>query len=142
MSDFELHPQLALDCFLVTDLQLSRVLLMNDSNYPWCILVPRENDIREVYELSAESQEVLAGESAQLSRVMMDLFAGYKMNVAALGNMVPQLQLHVHHIVRRQNDPAWPKPVWGCVAAVPYYAEEARAICGQIAGALTTSERQ
>ncbi len=118
MSDFALHPQLAQDCLFVTDLELCQVLLMNDSNYPWCILVPRVNDIREVYELSADNQQILARESAQLARAMMELFAGHKMNVAALGNMVPQL--HIHHIVRKRDDLAWPKPVWGIVPAVPY----------------------
>ena len=134
MSAFKLHPQLAQDCFHVADLELCQVLLMNDSNYPWCILVPRVNDIREVYELSAKQQELLAKESVQLSRAMMDLFSGYKMNVAALGNMVPQL--HIHHIVRNQHDPAWPKPVWGVVPAVPYGAEVAMGLCEQIVGAV------
>ena len=138
MSDFQLHPQLAQDCFLVTELGLSRVLLMNDSNYPWCILVPRVNNIREVYELSAQAQEILAKESVRLSKAMMGLFAGYKMNVAALGNMVPQL--HIHHIVRKQDDPAWPQPVWGCVTAVPYTAEAAKTICEKIAEALSAGE--
>lgn len=134
MNSFVLHPQLEKDCILVCDLELCRVLLMNDSNYPWCILVPRLNNVREAYELPEASQQQLARESAQLSRVMMKLFKGDKMNVAALGNVVPQL--HVHHVVRKQDDPAWPKPVWGQVQAIAYKEDSALEICKILAGVL------
>ena len=134
MSEFSLHPQLAQDCLFVCDLKLSRVLLMNDCNFPWTILVPRIEGALDVYTLSEENQLTLTQESALLARTMMSLFRGEKMNVAALGNMVPQL--HIHHIVRNQGDPAWPKPVWGCLQAVPYTAEEATAICESLATGL------
>jgi diadenosine tetraphosphate (Ap4A) HIT family hydrolase len=108
---FELHPQLAADTITVGDLPLSRLLLMNDSQYPWTILVPRRAGLREIYELHESDQLRFWRESALLSRMLMSAFGGDKLNVAALGNMVPQL--HVHHIVRFKTDPAWPAPVWG-----------------------------
>jgi diadenosine tetraphosphate (Ap4A) HIT family hydrolase len=117
---FQLHPQLAKDCFVIGDLELCRLLLMNDRNYPWCILVPMREEKKDIYELTESEQAQLLKESSQLSHVMMDLFRGKKMNVAALGNMVPQL--HIHHIVRRESDACWPKPVWGQVLPV-FYAE-------------------
>jgi diadenosine tetraphosphate (Ap4A) HIT family hydrolase len=106
---FQLHPRLKANCAVVGDLPLCRLLLMDDANYPWCILVPRRNDIREIYELSEADQQQLLRESSTLARVMMELFTAEKMNIAALGNVVPQL--HVHHIARYARDAAWPKPV-------------------------------
>jgi len=131
---FQLHPQLAKDCFVIRDLELCRLLLMNDKNYPWCILVPMRgslaNYIKEIYELTEAEQVQLLKESAQLSQVIMGLFSGKKMNVAALGNMVPQL--HIHHIVRREGDACWPKPVWGQVPPVFYAEAEALRIIESI----------
>lgn len=91
---------------------------MNDSRYPWCILVPRREDLREVYELDREEQVQLWQESALLGRAMMEAFGGDKLNLAALGNLVPQL--HIHHIVRYRDDAAWPGPVWGVGTALAY----------------------
>ena len=91
---------------------------MNDSTWPWVVLVPMRAGIREIYQLDDADQQRLLWESSELSRGMMALFAGDKMNVAALGNMVPQL--HLHHIVRFEGDPAWPSPVWGKQAPVAY----------------------
>lgn len=119
---FELHPRLAADTSFILDAPLSRVLLMNDAHYPWVILVPRRPGIREIYELDAADQYALLRESSALGRALMELFAGDKLNVAALGNVVPQL--HVHHVVRRQDDPAWPAPVWGKLPPRPYEASE------------------
>lgn len=116
--NFELHPQLAADTVLVGDLPLCRLLLMNDRQYPWTILVPRRAGLREIYELHESDQLRFWRESAQLSQTLMRVFSGDKLNVAALGNMVPQL--HVHHIVRFKDDPAWPAPVWGKHPAQPY----------------------
>ena len=116
--NFELHPQLAADTVLVGDLPLCRLLLMNDRQYPWTILVPRRAGLREIYELHESDQLRFWRESAQLSKTLMTAFSGDKLNVAALGNMVPQL--HVHHIVRFKGDPAWPAPVWGKHPAQPY----------------------
>lgn len=116
--DFELHPQLEADTVEVGDMELCRVLLMNDSRYPWLILVPKRPKIVEVYELDTEDQVELAYEVTRVGKVMMELLDGHKLNVAALGNMVPQF--HVHIIVRQEDDPAWPAPVWGHSPAVPH----------------------
>ncbi len=121
-TDFELHPQLAQDCFALGDFPLSRLLLMNDANYPWVILVPRRPAIREIHELDDRDRQQLWDESAALSRWLMEIFKGDKLNVAALGNVVPQL--HVHHIVRYKTDGAWPSPVWGKQPARPYAEAE------------------
>ena len=110
-AGFELHPRLAADCFVLGDFPLCRLLLMNDAQYPWFILVPRREGAREIYLLEERDQQQLLRESSQLSRAAMDAFKGEKLNVAALGNVVPQL--HLHHIVRYASDPAWPGPVFG-----------------------------
>lgn len=115
---FQLHAQLAKDCFQLGSFPLCRLLLLNDSNYPWFILVPQREQVREIYELSESDQRQLLRESSHLARVLAEVFAADKMNVAALGNVVPQL--HIHHIVRYQGDAAWPAPVWGKVSAQPY----------------------
>jgi diadenosine tetraphosphate (Ap4A) HIT family hydrolase len=114
---FSLHPQLAQDTFFVGDFPLSTCRLMNDMQFPWLILVPRVPGITELYELSQADQEQFLRESSWLSSQLARVFRADKMNVAALGNVVPQL--HFHHVVRYQNDVAWPKPVWG-TPAVPY----------------------
>lgn len=115
---FVLHPRLAADCFELARWPLCTLLLMNDAQYPWCILVPRREGVREIHELSDIDQQALLHESSTLGRALMQAFGGEKLNVAALGNVVPQL--HVHHIVRFQADAAWPAPVWGRHPARPY----------------------
>ncbi|MBJ6608785.1 MAG: HIT domain-containing protein [Candidatus Thiothrix moscowensis] len=122
-ATFSLHPQLAQDTHFVTDLPLCRVLLMNESRYPWFILVPRRADLREIHELDATERAQLWAESDQLSRALLALFQPDKLNMAALGNMVAQL--HVHHIARFQTDAAWPAPVWGKFPALAYAPEVA-----------------
>jgi len=117
---FKLHEQLKRDCILVGEFPLSQLLLMNDAQYPWFILVPQRNNISEIYQLSDEDQQLLFHESVYLSKVLMKTYHGDKMNTAALGNVVPQL--HVHHVVRYKNDVAWPAPVWGVRSAQPYSA--------------------
>ena len=117
---FSLHPRLAADTFVLGDFPLCRLLLMNDAQYPWFILVPRREDAREIYLLDERDQQQLLRESSLLSRTLMDAFAGEKLNVAALGNVVPQL--HVHHIVRYASDIAWPGPVFGKRPPQPYDA--------------------
>lgn len=117
-SDFQLHERLAADTISLGRTRLCEVRLMNDRTWPWVILVPAVPGIREIYELELEDQQRLLAESSALSKDMMARFDGDKMNVAALGNMVPQL--HLHHIVRFQGDPAWPGPVWGVQPPVPY----------------------
>ena len=119
---FTLHPQLAKDCHRLGRFELGLLLLMNDAQYPWCILVPQREGLREIYELDEPDQALLLRESVALGRALMTAFRGDKLNVAALGNMVPQL--HLHHIVRHAGDPAWPAPVWGKLPPRPYTAVE------------------
>ncbi len=114
---FNLHPQLAKDTFLVGEFPLSTCRLMNDCRFPWLILVPRVAGIKELYELSPSDQAQFLRESSWLSSQLAKNFQADKMNIAALGNQVPQL--HFHHIVRYQNDVAWPNPVWG-TPSIPY----------------------
>lgn len=118
---FVLDATLEKDTVTVCELPLCLVLLSKDANYPWVILVPRRPNIREIYELDRADQRQLLDESVAVGRAMMDLFQGDKLNVAALGNMVPQL--HIHHIVRYEGDEAWPGPVWGAVPAIRYSDE-------------------
>ena len=118
MNGFELHPQLAADTHCVGDLPLCRVLLMDDSNWPWAILVPRRPGVREICELSDADQITLVRESSLLAGNLIEMFKADKLNLAALGNQVPQL--HLHHIVRHSDDPAWPRPVWGALPRQPY----------------------
>ncbi len=129
-----LHQQLAKDCLLLGHFPLSRLLLMNDSNYPWFILVPDRDDVSEIYQLADADQALLLQESSALSACLMQVFNGDKLNVAALGNIVPQL--HVHHIVRYKNDSAWPAPVWGKFPARPYTEEQLAALTQQVLPAL------
>lgn len=122
-TEFSLHPQLAQDTLFVTDLRLCRVLLMNEARYPWFILVPRRAGIREIHELSPADRKQLWQESHEVSQALMQMFQPDKLNIASLGNMVPQL--HVHHIARLQADAAWPAPVWGKFPPMPYEPEVA-----------------
>jgi diadenosine tetraphosphate (Ap4A) HIT family hydrolase len=117
-SLWSLHPQLALDTVPVGDLPLSRVLLANDANYPWLILVPRRPGLVELIDLEENAQVELLGEIAAAARVLKNITKCDKLNIAALGNQVAQL--HVHVIGRRHNDAAWPKPVWGAAAPTIY----------------------
>ena len=118
----EIHPQLKTDCIRLGRFPLSHLLLMNDCNYPWFILVPDRDDIREIYQLGNDDRDQLQQESCVLAEFLMEHFQGDKLNIAALGNMVPQL--HLHHIVRFESDRSWPKPVWGNCPAVAYSVDE------------------
>ncbi|MFU2511460.1 HIT domain-containing protein [Pseudoalteromonas sp. ASV78] len=120
--EFSLAPELARDCIEVADWPLCKVLLMNDSQYPWFILVPRKAGLKESIDLDDAEQLLLMKESAKLSLLLKEVFNPDKLNVAALGNMVPQL--HIHHIARFKTDVAWPAPVWGKYPAVPYSEEQ------------------
>ena len=115
---FELHPQLKEDTVIVGQFKLSMVLLHKDANYPWVILVPKRANVNEIHHLAEDDQVQLIRESSHLSEVMTSLFAPKTMNVAALGNMVPQL--HVHHVARFEDDPAWPGAIWGKAPAKNY----------------------
>lgn len=131
---FALHPTLARDTVEVSRLPLCRVLLMKDRRFPWLILVPERESTREIHELTAEDRAGLIEEVALASRVLESLFRPDKMNVGALGNVVPQL--HVHVVARYASDPAWPGPVWGSGPAVPYTEDELEEMRGRIAEAL------
>jgi len=131
---FALHPHFEQEALAVGDFPLCRLLLMNDANYPWFILVPRRSGIREIFELTDRDQQQLIRESSQLSRALVRLFHADKLNIAALGNMVPQL--HIHHVVRYRTDRAWPNPVWGLFSAKPYAASTRQKTCALLIGHL------
>ncbi|HRG50077.1 MAG TPA: HIT domain-containing protein [Pseudomonadales bacterium] len=115
---FALHDQLQKDCTVIGNLPLSTLLLMNDANYPWFVLVPRREQVREWYELSEVDQRQLLQEANALAKFVQQKTDAKKMNIGALGNMVPQL--HVHVIARFEVDAAWPAPVWGKAPAQAY----------------------
>lgn len=125
-----LHERLQADTVPVLDLTLCRVVLMNNRVWPWLILVPLREGAVEIHRLSAEDRAMLIEELALASRVVERLFAPDKLNVGALGNMVPQL--HIHVIGRRRGDPAWPGPVWGSGHAEPYEAAACAALVAQL----------
>ena len=120
-NDWHLHPQLADDTHPVDSWPLCELRLMDDANHPWLILVPRVPDAVELIDLAAMQQTELMREIGVASRMLQRVFKPQKLNVAALGNLVPQL--HVHVIARYQDDIAWPRPVWGMAAAKPYPPE-------------------
>ena len=122
VSRFELHPRLAEDTVPVIELSLCEVRLMDDANHPWLVLVPRVADVTELIDLDASQRMQLSAEIDATSRALMALFKPDKLNVAALGNLVPQL--HIHVIARYTCDIAWPRPVWGTAAARPYTPEQ------------------
>ncbi|ARU87813.1 HIT domain-containing protein [Pseudomonas sp. M30-35] len=119
---FVLDSRLHNDTRVIGDFALCRLLLMNDANYPWFILVPRRDGVSEVFDLEAADQLLLWQETAQLAAFLKDEFAADKINIATLGNMVPQLHMHV--VVRRTSDAAWPAPVWGKAPALAYSEAE------------------
>jgi diadenosine tetraphosphate (Ap4A) HIT family hydrolase len=125
-----LHPQLAQDCFVVGRFPLSALLLMNDSRYPWFILVPQRQGMREIHQLTESDQQQLMRESSLLAACIEQEFKADKINIAALGNMVPQL--HIHHIVRYKTDLAWPAPVWGNRPAIVYSETDALFLCARL----------
>ncbi|WP_374309035.1 HIT domain-containing protein [Dongia sp.] len=133
-STFALHPQLSADTLQIGDWPLCRLLRMNDRNYPWLILVPRAAGIREIIDLSEVDQQRLMTEIGRASRVLRNLVAADKLNVAALGNAVPQL--HVHVIARFTTDPAWPRPIWGVNPPAPFGTDEAEAELARLRSAL------
>ena len=118
---FAMHPQLAADSHPVAALKLCDLQLMDDDNYPWLVLVPRIAGARELTDLDPTQRALLVEEIARCEQALQDVFQPHKLNVAALGNLVPQL--HVHVIARFEQDPAWPAPVWGRVASKPYAPE-------------------
>ncbi|MGR8940233.1 MAG: HIT domain-containing protein [Gammaproteobacteria bacterium] len=128
--DFVLHPRLAEDCITLGRFGLCRLLLMNDSHYPWFILVPEKPNLTEIYQLDEEERRILMEESSLLAENLACLYHADKMNIAAIGNLVPQL--HLHHIVRHRTDAAWPAPVWGMYDRTPYHEDQIAALREQI----------
>jgi len=119
---------------MVGDLPLSRLLLATDANYPWTILVPRRAGLTEIIDLDAAAQAQLLGEIDGTARALKAITACDKLNIAALGNAVSQL--HVHVIARRHGDVAWPKPVWGAASPAAYSDQRRDALLGALRGAL------
>ncbi|WAB96960.1 MULTISPECIES: HIT domain-containing protein [Pseudomonas] len=115
---FEMDLRLQQDSLVLGDFPLCRLLLSKDANYPWFILVPKRAGVSELFDLSPDDQAQLWKETTCLAEALKTEFAADKMNVATLGNVVSQLHMHV--IVRRHGDAAWPAPVWGKVPAVEY----------------------
>jgi diadenosine tetraphosphate (Ap4A) HIT family hydrolase len=122
MEKFSLNSRLKADTIKIADFELSELLLMNDKNYPWFILVPRRANISEIFQLNDQDQKQLYKEISYLSEILQNFYQADKVNIGALGNMVPQL--HIHVIMRFKDDIVWPKPVWGLVEAVNYSDEE------------------
>lgn len=127
---FQLHPQLKQDSIAIGQFNLSELRLINDNQYPWFVLIPKRPNISEIYQLSETDQQLLQQESSLLAKSLAELYKADKMNIAAIGNMVPQL--HIHHIVRYKTDIAWPTPVWGRFDAVPYTEQQLEKILKQI----------
>ncbi|VXB59011.1 Histidine triad (HIT) protein [Pseudomonas sp. 8AS] len=123
---FTLDSRLQQDTLPIGDFPLCRLLLMNDANYPWFILVPRREAVSELFQLDMADQQALWQETTRLAETLKDVFVADKMNVATLGNVVSQLHMHV--IVRRREDAAWPAPVWGKHPAKAYSAEQIAAV--------------
>ena len=136
MTNFKLAPQLANDTIELGKLTLCKVLLMNDSQFPWIILVPQRANIIELYQLEADDIKQVQAESLMISKLLMQHFNGDKLNTGALGNMVPQL--HLHHIVRFKKDPVWPKPVWGNISAIAYSTNEAKTLTNELQALIKT----
>lgn len=123
---FILDTRLQEDTWLIGDFPLCRLLLSNDSNYPWFILVPRREGISELFQLDDADRQLMWAETTALAGVLKELFTADKMNVATLGNVVSQLHMHV--IARYASDAAWPGPVWGKHPAKPYSEADVQVI--------------
>jgi diadenosine tetraphosphate (Ap4A) HIT family hydrolase len=118
---FALHPRLTADTHVAADWPLCRVLVMNDARYPWLVLVPRREGVTEITALEPSDRGRLMDEIDRAGQLVQNVSGVTKLNIGALGNLVPQL--HVHVVGRHQGDPAWPGPVWGHSSAVPYAAD-------------------
>jgi diadenosine tetraphosphate (Ap4A) HIT family hydrolase len=133
-ATFSLDSRLAADTLAICDLSLSTVRLMNDSRFPWLILVPRRDHASEITDLEPADRVRLWDEVAHISRALADIAKPKKLNVAAIGNIVAQL--HVHVIARHETDAAWPRPVWGVGIAQPYDRHNAEAFIAEVRAAL------
>ena len=134
---WSLHPQLANDTVPVGELALSRLLAVNAADYPWLILVPRRLHVTELADLGADAFPLMA-EIGLASLALKEVTQCDKINVAALGNVVPQL--HVHIVARCKTDPLWPKPIWGAEAPRASAAAEFARFVGAIREKLGVAE--
>jgi diadenosine tetraphosphate (Ap4A) HIT family hydrolase len=134
MSGFALHPRLAADTLVVGELALSRVLLMNDPRFPWLVLVPRRAGLVEFLQLDAAACSALLAEARRCGMALKELFRPTRLNIGALGNLVPQFHLHV--VARFEDDARWPQPVWGAPPSAPYEEAAAAARIKALRGAL------
>ncbi|HEX2116792.1 MAG TPA: HIT domain-containing protein [Alphaproteobacteria bacterium] len=132
---FELDPRLAADTVELARWSLCRVLLMNDTNYPWLILVPQRPGLRDFDEVAGADRGVLDGEITDACAALRKMTKPHKLNVASLGNAVAQL--HIHIIARQTADPAWPRPVWGVVPVKQYGPEALASFRERFAAAAT-----
>jgi diadenosine tetraphosphate (Ap4A) HIT family hydrolase len=132
---FNLDLRLTADTLPVCDLPISILRLMNDVRFPWLILVPRRTDIAEILDLPSPDRHQLFNEMMQVSAALKTVCNPKKLNVATIGNIVPQL--HVHIVARNESDAAWPRPVWGVGAAEPYLPRAADALIASLKRALT-----
>ena len=131
---FALDPRLQAETQRIGDLPFTRVLLMDDARFPWLILVPRIAGLRELIELSQTDQQRLLDDVNRAAHVLHAIEKPDKLNIAMLGNVVPQF--HVHVIARFERDAAWPKPVWGVGERIPYTTQELRRYADELAVAL------
>ncbi len=132
---FTLHPTLTKDTTPVRDMALCRVLLMNSRHFPWLVLVPKREGARELFDLNEADHRILSDEIYKVSKAFQKITSAHKMNVAALGNIVPQL--HIHVIARFKDDAAWPAPVWSCnIPPDAYDAKEIADICDNVIAAI------
>jgi diadenosine tetraphosphate (Ap4A) HIT family hydrolase len=129
-----IHPRLQQDCLVVGRFPLCYLLLLRDANYPWFILVPDREAVTEIHHLNEADRQQLLDESCTLSVALETAFHPDKLNVAAIGNLVPQL--HIHHVVRYHNDVAWPAPVWGRAPPKPYADAQLIAVIGKLKACL------
>ena len=131
---FVLHPRLMADTAVIADWSLSRVLLMNDKRFPWIVLVPRRADTGEIFELEEAARMTLMGEIARIAERLKAWAktrgGGDKINVGIIGNLVPQL--HIHVVARAKGDSAWPGTVWGAGQGVPYGAAEVQRVVTEL----------
>ncbi|HSW61897.1 MAG TPA: HIT family protein [Dissulfurispiraceae bacterium] len=130
VAPFTLHEQFKAGTYTITRLALCRVLLLNDSSVPWLILVPEVSGISEIHELSIFDRTVLMEEINRASLALQELYAPDKLNIGALGNIVPQL--HIHIIGRYKSDHAWPGPIWGTEPGKPYETDDVVAVCARL----------
>lgn len=127
-------PRLEGDSLPITDLALCAVRLMKDANYPWVLMIPRKNDMIEIVDLEEDDQLQLMREIVRVSEALKQVTDCDKLNVGALGNMVPQL--HVHVIARFRDDAAWPGPIWGVNPSLPYEEDNADVLVDKLKDAL------